>query len=37
MEVTLVSFIAPEVPSFMERKKVHILVKYLCLVMIKYL
>jgi hypothetical protein len=37
MKVTLVSFIAPEVPYFMEGKNVHIWVKYLYLVMIKYL
>jgi hypothetical protein len=37
MEVILVLFIAVEVLFFTKRKKVHILVKYLYLVMIKYL
>lgn len=37
MEVVLVFFIASKVNSFMEKRKVHISVKYLYLVIIKYL
>ena len=36
MKVTLVSFIALEVPYFMEGEKIHISVKYLYFIRIKY-
>jgi hypothetical protein len=37
MKVTLVFFIAPEVPYFIEWEKIHISVKYLYFIRIKYL
>jgi hypothetical protein len=37
MKVTLVPFIALEVPFFMEGEKVHMSSKYLFLIRIKYL
>ena len=37
MKVTLVPFIALEVPIFMEGEKVHMSSKYLFLIRIKYL